>query len=43
MKKFSFLIVCLCAGMTFVSQAQDTGEIVLDGSDAPSLQRKSVD
>ena len=37
MKKFSFLIVCLCAGMTFVSQAQDTERVAPAGSDAPSL------
>ena len=36
MKKFSFLIVCLCAGLAFVSQAQDT-ERVAAGSDTPSL------
>ncbi len=36
MKKFSFLIVCLCAGLAFVSQAQDT-ERVAAGGEAPSL------
>ena len=36
MKKFSFLIVCLCTGLAFVSQAQDT-ELVAAGGDAPSL------
>ncbi len=37
MKKFSFLIVCLCAGLTFVSQAQDTERIAPTSGDAPSL------
>ncbi len=37
MKKFSFLIVCLYAGMAFVSQAQDTERVAPGGGDAPSL------
>ena len=47
MKKFSFLIVCLCAGMAFVSQAQDTGDVKRtaggDGPDAASFQRRPRD
>ena len=47
MKKFSLLIVCLCAGLTFVSQAQDTGDVKRtaggDGTGAASFQRKSRD
>ena len=37
MKKFSLLIVCLCAGLTFVSQAQDTERVAPASGDAPSL------
>ncbi len=37
MKKFSFLIVCLCAGLAFVSQAQDTQRVAPASGDAPSL------
>ena len=37
MKKFSFLIVCLCAGLAFVSQAQDTERVAPASGDAPSL------
>jgi len=37
MKKFSLLIVCLCAGLTFVSQAQDTGRVAPASGDTPSL------
>lgn len=47
MKKFSFLIVCLCAGLAFVSQAQDTGDVKRtaggDGPDAASFQRRPRD
>ena len=47
MKKFSLLIVCLCAGLTFVSQAQDTGDVKRtaggDGPDASSFQRRPRD
>jgi hypothetical protein len=37
MKKFSLLIVCLCAGLAFVSQAQDTERVAPASGDAPSL------
>ena len=37
MKKFSLLIVCLCAGLAFVSQAQDTQRVAPASGDAPSL------
>ena len=43
MKKFSILIVCLCAGMTFVCQAQDTQSTANVGGDTSSLQRRPRD
>ena len=47
MKKSSLLIVCLCAGLTVVSQAQDTGDVKRtaggDGPDAANFQRRPRD